>query len=105
APFLLWIFLAVVIGVLIFFSRKTVFSQSSYAADARDALQPGFEELELEPLHYAYSDDEEFDSSLNALYDDEEIEDWEEELKTRRKPLIMFIACAVILLAVGSFLP
>ena len=105
APFLLWIFLVVVIGVLVFFARKTVLSQSSYAADACDALEPGFEELELEPLHYAYTDEEEFDSSLNALYDDEEIEDWEEELKTRRKPLIMFIACAIILLIVGSFLP
>ena len=93
------------IGVLVFFARKTVLSQSSYAADAGDALEPGFEELELEPLHYAYTDEEEFDSSLNALYDDEEIDDWEEEIKSRRKPLIMFIACAVILLIVGSFLP
>lgn len=105
APFLLWIYLAMVIAAMVYFCRKTVFSQSSYYSDVNTGATPGFEELELEPLHYAYSDEDEFDSSLNSLYDNDNIEDWEEELKTRRKPLILFIACTVILLALGSFLP
>lgn len=104
-PFLLWIFLALVIFVIIYFSRKTLFNVSGYAQDAKDVTDPGFEELELEPLHYAYTDVEEFDSSLNGTMDDGDVEDWLDDIKARRRPLILFIISTIVLLVLGGFLP
>lgn len=105
APFLLWIFLALVIFVIIYFSRKTLFTDSGYSDSARNVTNPGFEELVLEPLHYAYTDTEEFDSSINGMIDDTDVEDWLDDLKTRRRPLILFIVSTIVLLVLGGFLP
>ena len=47
----------------------------------------------------------EFDSSLNGTMDDGDVEDWLDDIKARRRPLILFIISTIVLLVLGGFLP
>lgn len=103
--FILYIFLALVLTVLIFFSIKTLFSKSRYAASARKFTKPGFDEQVLEPLYYAFSDEEKFDSSLNAAFNDEDIANWKNDLKKRRRYVLLYIASVLLLSIFSVFVP
>ncbi len=103
--FILYIFLALVLTVLIFFSIKTLFSRSVYAASARKFTKPGFDEQVLEPLYYAFSDEKKFDSSLNAAFNDDDIARWKEDLKKRRRYVLLYIASVWLLSVFSIFVP
>lgn len=99
---ILYIYAALVLAALIYFSIKTLFSVSSYARRARKFTKPGFDEKVLEPLYYAFSNEIYFDSSLNGAFNENEIENWKKDIKHRRKFVIFYIV-VIWLLAVFSF--
>ena len=92
---LLYVFAVVLLGAIIFFSIKTVFKHSSYARDARKFNKPGFEEKVLEPLYFAFSDENSFDTSLNAAFSDTDIACWRDDIKDKRKFILMFIGTVI----------
>jgi len=61
----------------------------------------GMEELVVEPLYYAFSDDEDFDSSMNGITRNQIWLGWGQFVKNRRKKLIGHIVrtLAIIVLA------
>ena len=103
--FILYFFALVVLAVLVFFSIKTLFSPSVYARKARKFSKPGFDEEILEPLYYAFSDEDEFDSSLNGAFNDDEIDGWKRDLKQRRRNMFIFIGVVWVLLAFSLLVP
>lgn len=103
--FILYFFAAVVLAVLVFFSIKTLFCPSSYARKARKFNKPGFDEEILEPLYYAFSDEDTFDSSLNGAFNDDEIDGWKDDLKRRRRNMFIFIGMVWVLLAFSLLVP
>ena len=102
---LLYFSLAMVLTVLIFFAIKTLFFRSDFAKEVRHFTKPGFEEYVLEPLYYAFSDEGEFDSSLNGLIDDDSIDSWKDDLKKRRNNILVFIGMTLLLCALSLLLP
>lgn len=105
APYLLWFYIAVAVIALIYFSIKTIFNFSRHAKLAKKYSKPGFEELELEPIHYAYSNDSYFDSSISGAFNEYDIDKWRNDVKARRKRVIFFIITAWIMLILSTFLP
>lgn len=102
---ILYIYAAVVLAALIYFSIKTLFSVSSYARRAKKFTKPGFDEKVLEPLYYAFSNETSFDSSLNGAFNDDEIGKWKKDLKSRRKFVILFIGVTWLLAVFSIFIP
>ena len=104
--FILYFYAAITLAVLGFFSFKTVFSRSKYAAEARKFEKAGFDEKVLEPLYYAFADDDEpFDSSLNGAFNDDDIVNWKADLKVRRLFILLFIGAVWFLLVFSAFIP
>lgn len=95
--FILYIFAALVLAVLIFFSIKTVFFHSPYAKKARKFMRPGFDEKVLEPLYFAFSSESSFDSSLNGAFNQSQISSWRGDLKYRRTFMLIFIGSIWVL--------
>ena len=103
--FILYFYAAVVLGVLIWFSIKTIFNQSPFAKEARKFTKPGFDEKVLEPLYYAFSTENSFDSSLNGAFNQSDLDNWKMDLKYRRRSVIIFIAAIWLLMIFSSFIP
>lgn len=102
---LLYFYLLIVLAVLVFFTAKTLFFKSDFAKGVRHFTQPGFEEYVLEPLYYAFSDEEQFDSSLNGMIDDESVDSWKDDLRKRRNNILIFIGTTLLLCALSLLLP
>ena len=103
--FILYFYAAIVLGVLIWFSIKTIFNRSPFADQARKFTKPGFEEQVLEPLYFAFSDEDNFDSSLNGAFNDSDIQGWKQDLKFRRTHTLVFVAAVWLLMIFSSFIP
>ena len=103
--FILYMFAAIVLAALIYFSIKTIFNPSPYARQARKFTKPGFDEQVLEPLYYAFSDDTTFDSSLNGAFDDDQIANWRYDIKRRRRFVLIFIAVVWVLFSFSLLVP
>lgn len=103
--FILYMYAAVVLAVLIWFSIKTVFNWSPFARKAKKFTKPGFDEKVLEPLYYAYSNETSFDSSLNGAFNQNDIDNWRLDLKNRRRHTIIFIAAVWVLMIFSGFIP
>ena len=103
--YILIIFAVVVLASLVFLSIKTVFDTSSYAKNARKFTKPGFDEQVLEPLYYAFSNESNFDSSLNGAFNDDEIDNWKEDLRRRRIFMWIFIGSAWLLILFSLAVP
>ena len=96
--YLTWIYAAVILTLLILFLLKVVFVGRAGEVD-RMKTDPGFMELTLEPLYFAFNNEKTFTSSLSAYVDDDAIEDYKKTLKKRRKTLLIFIAIFWTLMA------
>ncbi len=99
--YLTWIYAAVILTIIILFLVKVVFVGRAGDVD-RMKGGPGFMELTLEPLYFAFNNEETFTSSLSAYVDDDAIEDYRNTLKKRRKTLLIFIAIFWVLM-VGQY--
>lgn len=64
----------------------------------------GFEELTLEPLYYAFSDEKEFDSSLNGIVSNANYQKWGRNVKDRRRLTINSILITLAILVASSCL-
>ena len=96
--YLTWIYAAVILALLILFLVKVVFVGRAGDVD-RMKGEPGFMELTLEPLYFAFNDEKTFTSSLSAYVDDDAIQDYKDTLKDRRRTLLIFIAIFWALMA------
>ena len=103
--FILYIFAAIVITMIVFLCIKVVFFKSPFAASAKKFSGPGFDEKVLEPLYFAFSNETYFDSSLNGAFNDNDIGWWKDDLKIRGKRLLIFIGAVVVLAIFTAFLP
>ncbi|MBO4469511.1 MAG: protein kinase [Bacteroidales bacterium] len=103
--FILYIFAGIVITMLVLLCIKVVFFKSPFADSARKFSGPGFDEKVLEPLYYAFSNETDFDSSLNGAFNDNDIDWWKDDLKIRGRRLLIFIGAVVILSIFTAFLP
>lgn len=66
----------------------------------------GFEELTLEPLYYAFSDETDFDSSLNGIVNNTNYRQWRQNVKERgRKTRINILITLAIFVAAAGLLP
>ncbi|MCQ2319948.1 MAG: protein kinase [Bacteroidales bacterium] len=103
--YIVWIYGLVVLAAIVFFSIKTLFDFSPFVRDAKSVANPGFEELTLEPLYFAFNDEKHFDSSLNGVVDGKSIEYWKLDLQDRWKWVGIFIGVVLILGALSLLLP
>ncbi|MBQ0129250.1 MAG: protein kinase [bacterium] len=103
--YIVWIYGLVVLAAIVFFSIKTLFDFSPFVRDAKSVANPGFEELTLEPLYFAFNDEQHFDSSLNGLVDSKSIEYWKSDVRERWKWIGIFIGVVLILGVLSRLLP
>ena len=103
--FIVWIYGLVVLAAIVFFSIKTLFVKSPFVQKSKGVMNPGFEELTLEPLYYAFNDEDSFDSSMNGAVDSQSIEYWKSDLRERWKWIGLFIGSVLILCALSFLLP
>ena len=89
--YLAWIYATVILALFILFLVKVVFVGRAGNVE-RMKGEPGFMELTLEPLYFAFNNETEFTSSLSAYVDDEAIEKYKDTLVRRRRRLLIFIA-------------
>lgn len=94
---ILYIYGICVIGVLGYFSIKILFNRNDQRKKVQSVTNPGFEELTLEPLYYAFNNETVFDSSLNGAADIKSAASLREAVKKRWKMVIIFIGSALVL--------
>ena len=71
------------------------FDKSVYAVGLDELVPPSKEQLQTEPLYYAFKHKEDFDSSIEAQFDESDIHRWAGDIKIRRNRL--FITAALTL--------
>ena len=64
----------------------------------------GMEELVVEPLYYAFSDDDDFDSSLNGITRNQIWLGWSQFVRDRRKKLTGHIAGALVIIVLACLI-
>ena len=102
---LLYIFGLVVLALLIFFISTILFNFSQNRTKIKSITNPGFEEMTLEPLYFAFSSEKKFDSSLNGAVDTKTSSRWKEDVKKRTTLTLIFIGSAIALTLLGRLLP
>ena len=101
----LYLFALIVLGVLVFFSFPLLFDYSRNRTKIKSVTHPGFEELTLEPLYFAFNNEKKFDSSLNGAVDVSTTSLWKEEVRKRWITLLIFVGCSIVLCLFGRLLP
>lgn len=102
---IMYLFGFIVLGVLIYFSITTLLDFSNNRRRVKSVTNPGFEELTLEPLYYAFSKEQHFDSSLNATANVKGPSTWKEDVKKRWKMVLLFAASTLVLMLFRLLLP
>ena len=103
--YLLWIYAAIVLAVIILFSLMTLLKRSRNVMKAKSVMKPGFEELTLEPLYYAFSNETAFDSSMNQYNDQATLDRWKRDVNDRWKTVIIYVLAVWALIACSALLP
>jgi hypothetical protein len=91
--------------VIIFFSFPILFDYSRHRTKLKTVTNPGFEELTLEPLYYAFNNEKKFDSSLNGAVDVSSTKRWKEDVRKRWITLLIFVGSSIVLCLFGRLLP
>ncbi|MBO7083804.1 MAG: protein kinase [Bacteroidales bacterium] len=102
--YLLWIYAAVVFVVIILFLFMSLFDKSPFAMKAKSIMNPGFGDLVLAPLDYAFNDDTEFKPNNEGL-DEKEFDYWKWDVRDHWKTVIIFILIVWGLIACSMLLP
>lgn len=89
--YIAWIYAAVVIALVIMYLVMVVFAGRSGRINKFNG-NPGFMELTLEPLYFAFNDEDAFTSSLDAYIDDSAIDKFKSNIKRRLKIMLIFVA-------------
>lgn len=103
--FILWFYGLVVLAALVFIAIEMLFLLSPFKQKAKAVMKPGFEELTLEPLFYAFGKESRFDSSLNGAVDASSIDLWKNDIRRRWKMILILIGAAWVLLFFRFLLP
>ena len=120
--FLYWVVLAGALYLLVFNCVKVLFRKytyvSTYTADGPrtdmtvsslirgDKPDIGIEEYLVEPLYYAFSDEKDFDSSLNGIIGNSIWQGWGNFVKERRKKLgVQILKCLLAIVISCLILP
>lgn len=105
STFIVWIYALVVLVAFVFLSFRTVFSFNKYTQHTRSVTNPGFEELVLEPLYFAFSNETTFDSSMSEGVDPVAIKTWRKEISSRWAWVLVFIVVTWGLASLSLLLP
>lgn len=89
--YIAWIYAAVVLVAVILFLIKVVFAGRSGKVQKFKG-SAGYMELVLEPLYYAFNNENHFTSSLDAYIDDVALDNFKRNIRKRWKPLLIFAA-------------
>ncbi len=89
--YIAWIYAAVVIALVIMYLVMVVFAGRSGRINKFNG-NPGFMELTLEPLYFAFNDEAAFTSSLDAYIDEDAIDSFKRNIKRRLKIMLIFVA-------------
>ena len=101
----LYIFALITLGVLIFFTLPVLFDYSRHRTKVKTITKPGFEELTLEPLYFAFNNEKTFDSSLNGMVDVSNTSRWREDVRRRWILILIFTGSTIVLSLFGRLLP
>ena len=93
------------IAAIVFFSITILFDPDNSRKKIRNISNPGFEEMTLEPLYYAFNDEKIFDSSLNGAVDVKSSSSLRTAVKKRWYRTLILIGCTVVLLLFRFALP
>jgi serine/threonine protein kinase len=101
----LYLFALIALGVFIFFTFPILFDYSRHRTKIKAVTKPGFEELTLEPLYFAFNNEKNFDSSLNGAVNASSTSRWKEDVRERWILLLFFVGSTIILSLFGRLLP
>lgn len=101
--YLLWIYAAVVFVVIVLFAILALFKKSKYVVRAKSIMNPGFGDLTLAPLEYAFNNETDF--VPNNILDQDSVKQWKDDVKKHWKTLIVFILIVWGLIACSMLLP
>lgn len=102
---ILYLYGVIVLAVLVFFSITTLFETSDKRKRIKSITNPGFEELTLEPLYFAFNNERTFDSSINGAIGIKGSTSWKEDVKKRWKMVWLFIGSTFVLMMFRYALP
>lgn len=102
--YLLWIYAAVVFIVIILFLFVSLFKKSAFAMKVKSILKPGFGDLVLAPLDFAFNNDSTFTPNNSGL-NGSDLSTWKDDVKDRWKTVIIFILIIWGLIACSTLLP
>ena len=103
--FLLWFYALSVLGVLIYLGIVTLFGSSHNKQKISSVADPGFEELTLESLYYAFSDESRFNSSFNGVVNSDAIGKWNKEVRRQWLMVLIFVGSAAVLTLLSLLMP
>lgn len=119
--FLYWIVLFAAIALLVCNVIKVLLNRYTYTCEftfggpntdgavsdfieGREGLDIGMEELVVEPLYYAFSDEKDFDSSLNGYLNNHVLIGWADHLETRGKKIRKHILTAAVVFVLACLI-
>lgn len=102
---ILYLYAIAVIGAIVYFSLPILFGTNDKKYHIKSVSNPGFEELTLEPLYYAFNDEAKFDSSINGAVDIKSSTSLREAVKKRWSMVLLFMGVVVVLFLLRFALP
>ena len=102
---ILYVFALLILTVLLAFSVPILFEVSKNRTKIKTITNPGFEELTLEPLYFAFNNEKKFDSSLNGAVNVSSTSLWKEDVRKRWTMLLILIGCTIVFSLFGRLLP
>lgn len=102
---ILYLYAIAVIGVIVYFSLPILLDTKDKKYKIKQVANPGFEELTLEPLYFAFNDETKFDSSLNGALDIKSSNSLSEAMKKRWRWVLLFLGLVLVLCLLRFALP